>query len=274
MKVAISGDFRDLFRPLTETELEHAKASNLADPEHERIPPVVVWQCGKEWLIVDGHHTHKIRETMRVGGKPVKVRYHKMAFSDRQTAMAYAIHAQIGRRNLDASQIAMALAKLPKATRGPKGDGELFANLQKTPNREQLAEEAGIGQRTMAHADKVHAHGAQSVKEAVVSGDVSVSDASAVADLPKSEQTAALKKVKQGKAKTLRAAIDYGKCPNCAGTKWTEDDTGLACSKCHHPHGEPTGGIDDDRVTTQRQKTVKTVEALLRAFDDLHLMLP
>lgn len=206
MKVAIAADFRDLFRPLTDKELAQAKANNLADPEHERIPPVVVWQCGKDWLIVDGHHTHKIRENLRVGGKPVKIRYHKMEFADRAAAMAYAIHAQIGRRNLDASQIAIALARLPKAPRGPKGVGELSANWHETPSRGQLAAEAGVGERTLKRADKVNDHGAQAVKDAVVAGEVSVSDASSVADLPKSEQVEALKKVKRGKAKTLKQA--------------------------------------------------------------------
>jgi hypothetical protein len=30
--------------------------------------------------------------------------------------------------------------------------------------------------------------------------------------------------------------------------------------------------VDEDRIKTQRQKTVKTVEALVRAFDDLQAM--
>jgi len=46
----------------------------------------------------------------------------------------------------------------------------------------------------------------------------------------------------------------------------------VSCAKCHHPYGEPTGGADEDRLGTQRQKTVKTAEALLRAFDDLNLL--
>lgn len=65
---------------------------------------------------------------------------------------------------------------------------------------------------------------------------------------------------------------DYGKCPNCAGTKWDEDEDGVCCSKCHHPHGEPAGDVDEDRIKTQRQKTIKTIEALIRAFDDLQAM--
>lgn len=205
MKVTIAPDFRDLFRALTPEEFEQAKANNQTDPDHERIPPVVVW----DGIIIDGHHTHRIRESLRTAdGKPVKIRYAKMEFPDRQAAMAYAIHAQIGRRNLDPSQIAMALAKLPKATRGPK---ELVANLQEIKSREQLAEEAGIGRRTLASADKVTEQGAKAVQTAVVAGDVSVSDAAAIVDLPKDEQAKAVKAVKSGKAKTLKAAVKTSK---------------------------------------------------------------
>lgn len=66
---------------------------------------------------------------------------------------------------------------------------------------------------------------------------------------------------------------DYGKCPNCAGTTWDDDEFGVSCAKCHHPHGEPAGDVDEGRLKTQRQKTVKTIEALMRAFDDLQCML-
>ena len=75
---------------------------------------------------------------------------------------------------------------------------------------------------------------------------------------------------KKAKAKS---GDDLGKCPNCAGTKWSDEGEGMACVKCHHPHGEPAGDVDKERVTTQRQKTVKTAEALLRAFDDLHTIM-
>lgn len=75
------------------------------------------------------------------------------------------------------------------------------------------------------------------------------------------------------KPEPVGKAAPSEKCPNCAGSKWTEDD-GWACAKCHHPYGEPVGDPDEDRIGTQRSKTVKTVEALMRAFDDLHLLLP
>lgn len=206
MKVTIAPDFRDLFRPLTKEEIEHATLNNLDDPKHERIPPVVVWKVSTDWIIVEGHHTHKIRENLRVNGKPVTIRYHKMDFPDRDSALAYAIRAQLGRRNLDASQIAMALAKLPKAKRGKKPSDEFPVNLPEIQTREELAAESGISSKTLGFADKVEATGAKPIKAAVAAGDVSVSDAAAIADLPKREQTAALAKVKRGEAKTLKEA--------------------------------------------------------------------
>lgn len=66
---------------------------------------------------------------------------------------------------------------------------------------------------------------------------------------------------------------NLGKCPNCASAKWDVDEFGATCAKCGHVHGEATGGADEDRVKTQAQKTVKTAEALLRAFDDLNMLL-
>lgn len=63
-----------------------------------------------------------------------------------------------------------------------------------------------------------------------------------------------------------------GQCPACAGSKWTSDEFGWICAKCNHPHGEPAGEVEDERITIQRAKTRKTVEALMRAFDDLHLL--
>lgn len=65
-----------------------------------------------------------------------------------------------------------------------------------------------------------------------------------------------------------------GQCPNCLGNKWDTLDDGTYCARCNHPYGEPAGDVDEDRIKTQRQKTVKTIEALMRAFDDLQLLLP
>lgn len=64
-----------------------------------------------------------------------------------------------------------------------------------------------------------------------------------------------------------------GKCPNCAGSKWTAEGN---CAKCNQPFGEPVGdrSEDEDPAGILRSKGVKTAEALLRVFDDLNHLVP
>lgn len=66
------------------------------------------------------------------------------------------------------------------------------------------------------------------------------------------------------------ALVEGEKCPNCAGHKWKNGK----CAKCSHPQGEPAGDVDEARVKAQQKKTVKTIEALMRAIDDLHWLAP
>ena len=74
---------------------------------------------------------------------------------------------------------------------------------------------------------------------------------------------------------TATEAPDMGPCPNCGQTKWVEDEEGdWDCAKCHHPFGEPAGDRDEGLFRTQRSKTVKTAEALIRAFADLNRFSP
>lgn len=71
---------------------------------------------------------------------------------------------------------------------------------------ERVAEEVGVSERTVQMAAKVLDSCAVGVQEAVKAGEVSVSDAAAVADLPKTDQVVALKTVRAGEAKTLAVA--------------------------------------------------------------------
>lgn len=64
--------------------------------------------------------------------------------------------------------------------------------------------------------------------------------------------------------------VDLGECPVCGKDKWSDDGTGLACNKCHHPHGEPAGDPDERACKEAKTLTVKTIEAAQRALDDLY----
>jgi hypothetical protein len=59
-------------------------------------------------------------------------------------------------------------------------------------------------------------------------------------------------------------------CPNCGASDYDADEDGLYCRACKEPAQEQMS----KRAVTQRQKTIKTVEALMRAFDDLQDLRP
>lgn len=198
MKISIAPDFEHLLPALSDSEAAQLKANCEADPNHERMPAVLVWSNHKN-TIIDGHNQHRIRERLRL-----KIKYAKLDFDTRDDAFRYALDVQFGRRNCDASQRAIAYAKLPRNSHGGtrKADSDQVLNS----TLENLAEKAGVGVSTMRAAAVVVDKSAAPIVKAVESGDVKASDAAAIADLPKAEQTAALKKVKSGEAKTLRGA--------------------------------------------------------------------
>ena len=64
-------------------------------------------------------------------------------------------------------------------------------------------------------------------------------------------------------------------CANCGGIEWVQSNGSTdfdECSACGHPHGEPAGDLDegDEGWKIQKKKTLKTIQAAVRAVDDLH----
>lgn len=149
-----------------------------------------------------------------------------------------------------------------------------LSNRQRASVLDQESSIRGLLEATKADSDKGESggRGSGSVNRAPASsgptsGEVASSGEDDRTDSPgKKPKETNHRPPRSGKDKP---AVDYGKCPNCGGTKWKDD----VCAKCKHPHGEPVGDVDEDRIGTQRSKTVKTVEALMRAFDDLNRLL-
>jgi hypothetical protein len=103
---------------------------------------------------------------------------------DDAAALAFVVSANVQRRHLNASQLAMAAARISTMRNGdnqhseglPIGRGSALV---------------GASERNTARARKVIDEGSKPLQRAVEAGDVSVSRAAAVVDLPKSEQLAA-----------------------------------------------------------------------------------
>lgn len=84
----------------------------------------------------------------------------------------------------------------------------------------------------------------------------------------------------------LAAQDDAVDCPKGGAHQWTSDSTGDYCANCKEPAdivaepsmpepaAESSSNSSKNPLAIQKSKTVKTVEALMRAFDDLAVLHP
>lgn len=177
--------------------------------------PIIVYKS----QILDGRNRY---ESCRQKG--IKPRFENFKGDD-GAALRFVLSRNLHRRHLTPSQYAMIGAELRKqigehteAIRNEKlKTGENPANsplMQHCTNGEgrtsaELASEAiggAASARSINKASDVLEQGSSALVDAVKSGDVTVDDAKKVLDLPKADQTAAVKAVKEGKAKTVAAA--------------------------------------------------------------------
>ena len=99
------------------------------------------------------------------------------------------------RRHITAAQLAMATTAVYQWR--PHGDQKAVSMGTECPSLKttsQMAEIAGVGDRTIKQAKAVQAHAAPEVIEAVKRGEVGLPKAAAIAKLPMAEQAAALHK--------------------------------------------------------------------------------
>lgn len=97
--------------------------------------------------------------------------------------LAFVVSVNIHRRHLNESQRAMAAAEIKALTKS--------ANLHSGDRTTTAADSVSVSRRSVFHADKVLESGSKKLKQAVKSGEISVSKAASVVDLPKAEQLAA-----------------------------------------------------------------------------------
>lgn len=224
MKVNFAPDFETMWDALDSEVLAILEQNNLDDPKHERLPPVQLWTNGeKPNIVIDGHHTYRIRTKHNL-----KIRYVKLEFSDRLEALRYAKGIQVGRRNLTDSQRAFEVAEWHEKQRQPAGrpcapksqntEKTSPKNVEATATLDSLAKAARVSKRTMSDATKVVDKGAKEVKQSVRAGQHSVSDAAAVVGLTKRQQARLAAQAAKEKSTLKEAAEKNGDVTDANGT--------------------------------------------------------
>lgn len=228
-ELTIDKEFASLCPDLSPEEFKQLEQNIIDDGCRD---PITIW-ANHGGTILDGHNRYKICRKRQIA---FKVRALNL---ERDAATAWILKNQLGRRNLDTSQRSMLAAKMPTTGRG---DESGRANLHDR-NVADVAEQFNVSERSVASARKVVANGAAVLQKAVESGDVPVSAAAVIAELPKAEQAkvvakgpeAVAKKAKQIKEKKPRKAPDFdtakldkelakAKKPGTAKKQW-EDST-------------------------------------------------
>lgn len=231
-KLTIAPDFQALCQKQTDEELRLLEESLIEEGCHHAI---VVWQCGKQTIIVDGHTRYAI---CRKNNIPYKLRFLKV--ESRQEATYWAARNQLGRRNSTEEQKSYLRGKAYRHSKLPQGrpteEGKCGQNVHITESErtaEKIAAETGVTERTVrrdadfSEAVDDLAEKSQDLKDAALRGEIPKSSVPLLAEAPKS----ALRKLENLEGKELREAVrelTYT-CPNCGGKERDEDGDCVAC---------------------------------------------
>lgn len=202
----VDEELRLLIPKRTKEERDQLEANILADGEIR--DPIIVW----DRIVIDGMGRFEIARKHKM---PFHIK--RKEFNNNAECKAWMYRNQLGRRNLTENAIRLMRGDLYNITKDEHGgdrkskcqDGTLIA---KEPTAQEIAKSFGTGARTIVR----DGHLAESVKQmpeevahAVVNHEVKADrkDIEELAAKPPAEQKKIVKKVKSGKAKSVKEAL-------------------------------------------------------------------
>jgi len=201
--------------------------------------PIVFWRG----QLIDGRHRIQACEELGI----MWDNFAEEADAD-QDPVKVALSLNLHRRHLDPSQLAMVADKVRgiydeesaatrKTTEGRPPKNKLGANLPQVKTREKKASEkaaeaVGVSGRSVSDAKKVRTKGVAELAAAVERGEVAVSAAAAIADLPKEQQ---LEIVSRDEVKDAAAAIREEKRRAAAAAKGADEQAVKALLAAANP---------------------------------------
>jgi hypothetical protein len=213
----------EVFPMMSRQELEGLKASIEVEGLLERIAIV-------DDQIIDGRNRYKVLQELGRADQPDDYEDFTFRFAapceEWHEPIDYVVAKNLHRRHLNVGQRAESAVKIKKrkaleAKERKRAYGEKFGEkhpkeevqenvpepLENTGQaRDQAGELVGVSGRTVDHAEKVFEseNSTEELKDAVRSGEVAVSSAAAIVDLPTDEQREAIAKGKKGVAEAAK----------------------------------------------------------------------
>lgn len=239
--------FSGLMPPLTSEKFELLRDNIKRDGKI--LKPLAVWKQANKLL--DGHHRKKISDKLGIG---YRVEY--INLKDDAEAVNWIIEHQDGQRDwtdmiraetaLRAKDVLAQIARENMAKGGRKEVKEGLPNLANLINtREKIAEAAGVSSGTISNVEKIIESGSKSVADMARAGDISISAAAKISELPKSEQSLIARRgpdaVKERAAELRRPSNGNGhakikRTPRIAIEEIPKDDLGYELdAELHEP---------------------------------------
>jgi len=252
------------------------------------MPPLAVFFDGTDHWLVDGFHRRFGAVEAKVESLPCLIRNgtledarwfsyaanqrHGLRRSneDKRKAVKAALKHPSGAKMSDrqiAEHVGVSNDMVSRHRKAMEEGGALSENDSRTGKDGRTINTAKIGKskRTVERDVALAANIPEDVQETIADTPIAnnKSELAKLASLPEDEQRDAAEQIAAGEVESVddsyedEEATDLGKCPNCNGTKWEEDEDGFSCKKCHHPWGEPAGDVDEKHVKNQRTSAVR-----------------
>jgi N6-adenosine-specific RNA methylase IME4 len=170
----------NVFPMMTSDELS-ALAEDIK--EHGLMHPIILW--GDDGPVLDGRNRLTACKQAKVD--PV---FEIWEFDDDASAERFVVSQNLHRRHLNTGQKAMAAARLANMRQGSRTD----LSPKDETSQAEAAEMMTVGKRSVERANKILSRGVPELVHVVDTGQVTVSVAAAVSDLPDDEIEAALKR--------------------------------------------------------------------------------
>ena len=187
-------ELADIFPAMTGDEYEALKTDIEAQGQ---LDPVPLWRenPGTAWQVLDGRH--RLRACAELGIEP---RYAELP--DGTNPARHVVAANLNRRHLSESQRAMIAAKLSGGSR-PGGDrrSDHYDNCRNGFTQDEAADVFSVSVKTIQRGRQVLEQGDPVLVEAVVSGEVNVSDAATIVAKPAEVQRAAVERAMESDGK-------------------------------------------------------------------------
>lgn len=168
--IEYSDDFKSLF-PLDEKKVDEI-AKDIAENGFDSSQPVHIWETPEgQKILIDGHTRLAAAKIAQLYDIPVFIHH----FETLQDALLYAVGLQVKRRNLNSQEILLAVQmfdSIKTTGRKPAGSEEETGRSSK-----KLADELGIGERTVQKARKVNKEASDETKEKLKNNEITINQA-------------------------------------------------------------------------------------------------